>query len=88
MNVVVFDENKTSSPPPPARPDVFLRLVPSRMGPGRILLVAVDANGKKLPQGNLIEFFPDGTMRFRPGVNPELGFDLHDGGRLRIQRSY
>ncbi len=51
---------------------------------GRIKVIAVDVNGKKIKHGNLITFLQDGTIIRNEGVNSTLGFQLDGKDRIKI----
>lgn len=53
---------------------------------GDIIVYVCNEKGEPLPCGNLIAFFPDGTMRKMSGVSGELGFQLKMGGQIQERR--
>ncbi len=61
---------------------VRLRLIKSH---GQIQVVAVDREGKPVPQGYLLSFASDGKLRRHSLVSTELGFDLGRGDKIKIQ---
>lgn len=50
-----------------------------------ISIVAVRENGSYIDSGHLMRFFPGGQIRLFQHVNPDLGFDLDEEGRIKIQ---
>ena len=49
-----------------------------------IFIVAVRKHGGVEMQGNLIAFLPNGRIRLGGSVNPDLGFDLDEKGRIKL----
>lgn len=45
---------------------------------GEVTLTAVDEDGKRLPQGDLLYIKPNGTFERASSVNQDLGFQLED----------
>ncbi|MBE3045955.1 hypothetical protein IMZ48_26135 [Candidatus Bathyarchaeota archaeon] len=68
-------------PVPKPEPAVLLAFELGR-DTSKVIVTAVDNQGERLSQGDLIVFLEDGTI-YRPGdVNPDLGFKLDDAGRI------
>jgi hypothetical protein len=61
--------------------EVCLRLVQDG---DRVKVIAVDEDGEKKDNGNLIAFTSDGITRY-PGVNCNLGLPLDDDGHLIVE---
>ncbi len=68
----------------PDIPTVILRLVPGG-NPGTVSLVAVNAEGRTMACGHLLEIGPTGKVYFQHGIAPSLGFELRDGQRLKVR---
>jgi hypothetical protein len=51
---------------------------------GGAMLVAVDDNGNRITDGNILRITPGGRIERRPYVNPGLGLDLDEYGRVRL----
>ena len=58
-----------------------LKLIPHTAS-GSIRVVAVDMDGERIPDGNLIKFKRDGTAYRYHTVNPALGLSLNAAGRI------
>ena len=48
-----------------------------------VVVCACDKEGNPFFCGNLIGFYPDGTIRKIGSVNPDLGFQLDEDGRIK-----
>lgn len=59
---------------------VRLQLIEDSEG---ILVVAVDCNGDRISMANLLRF-DNGKILRCYAVNPHLGFDLDNGGRIQF----
>jgi len=49
----------------------------------RVRVVAVDEDGEGLLCSCLVTFRPDGTIHRHQAVDPDLGFQLDDEGRIK-----
>ena len=72
MKLKIFDDKREAVEP---EKEVYLRLKQLSPG-GEVVVYACDEKGVPLACGNLICFYPDGTMRKNSGVNSDLGFQL------------
>ena len=77
MKLEIYDDNKTVTKPP-----VILRL---RKCPDGIDVVAVDDAGNMFNQGHLVRFTKHGRVFMHCGILSSLGFDLIDGGQIKLQ---
>ncbi len=72
---------KVYSPQDTEEKTVYLKLEPS--GSDSVELYAVDKNGHLRIRGRLL-CFEDGRLRLCAGIDPDLGFDLDDIGRIKL----
>lgn len=79
MKLEIYDEKKVKE----EKKKVRLRLI--RDDYGNVILTAVNKNGKRFEDGNLIYFDSKGCLKRNCGVNPDLGFVLDDRGRIKIE---
>lgn len=77
MKLRIFEEGKKVE----LEQEVYLRL---KYGGSRnsVVVYACDEKGEPLSCGNLIAFYPDGTMKKMMGLNGNLGFQLDTGGQI------
>ena len=82
MRVEIYKESE----PKPA-PEKVLRLVllPSLYDDGNVRLLAVDEDGVRLCKGNIAEITSTGRLRRYFDVNPALGLELDDDGRIVME---
>jgi len=66
--------------PKPKRKTIRLALANALDG---VKILAVDENGGKISQGNLIVFRTNGTINFCKDVNLGLGFQLNALGQIK-----
>ncbi len=64
----------------PPKSTVYLRLTQDESG--AVVLQAVDRDGKRVRDGNILTLCPDGTIVRHVGVARELEFSLDDAGRV------
>lgn len=76
MKLEIYDEAQPKQEEP-----VRLRLVYAPFKPDVIMVIAVDAKGKRLTSGALLSIYPNGTVWRLPGLDPRLGLGdrLQDG---------
>ena len=65
-------------------PPVILRLT-KISADGCVSLYAVDSYGKPVDAGFLLDISSDGTVRLASGITKDLGFDLTEEGRLKVE---
>ena len=61
--------------------EVYLTLISFS---GGIELCAVDRTGKAMKQGNILSILQSGGIKLTVAVNPDLGFQLDEKGRVKI----
>ena len=61
--------------------EVYLKL---QSFSGGIKLCAVDRTGKSMKQGNILSIEQNGCVELDRSVNPDLGFQLDEKGRVKI----
>ena len=61
--------------------EVYLKL---QSFSGGIKLCAVDRTGKAIRQGNILSIEQSGCVELDEAVNPDLGFQLDEKGRVKI----
>jgi len=49
-----------------------------------VSLVVVDENGERVDYGNILVIKDNGTIYLNRDINPALGFQLDDNGRMRM----
>jgi len=54
---------------------------------GSVIVYVCDKDGNRLICGNLIAFYPDGTMKKMMGINRDLGFQLGINGHIVERRN-
>lgn len=74
MKLRVFEEKERKE-------EMYLRL---EQEGERILLYTVDINGIRHPSGNLLFINSNGTIHRIARVDPSLGFDLKEDGRIKL----
>lgn len=79
MKLEIYEEKKVEE----EKKKVRLRLI--RDDYGNVILTAVNKNGKRFEDGNLIYFDSKGRLKRNCGVNPVLGFELDDKDRIKIE---
>ena len=77
LNLEIYDDTK-----PVVKPPVFLKLLSTLSD---IKVVVVNEKGRTLTSGHLLRFNNDGSVFTYPGVASELGFQLDDEGRIKVQ---
>jgi len=74
LEIEVFgDEEKKQEP---------LRLKLGKALSGGVMLRAVDAHGRVVDAGNILVIGRDGVLRLCTNINPGLGLNLDDAGRI------
>lgn len=77
MKLEIYDEKKVEE-----EKKVRLRLV--KNWDGHICLRAVDEDGDMIDRCALVYFSKEGHVGRYLGVNPDLGFDLDEKGRIKL----
>ena len=80
MKYEIYSESATKEKPP-----VRLRLVRDVHFRDEVTIIAVDGDGNRASQGDIITFTPDGRIQRHARVNPNFGFDLDDRGRIKLE---
>jgi len=77
MKLEIYEEKKVEE-------DKVVR-IQLRRDRGRVFLVVVDEKGLPLTNGNILCFRSEGDLHLMPGINPDIGLDLDDEGRIKIE---
>jgi len=78
MKLNIFSEEMDVVKP---EKEVYFRF--KQYSSGEVVVYVCSEKGEPLACGNLISFFPDGTMKKMGGVNSELGFQIDMGGHIK-----
>ena len=61
--------------------EVYIRLKTDITG---VVIHAVDSDGNKFDNGNLITIRRNGTLKLHLAINKTLGFQIDDNGKLKV----